>query len=154
MNDLTVNSSAPALPGQWDEYADDKPREECGVFGMYSARPIDLAWMTYLGIFSMQHRGQEAAGICVSDGEKFHVEKDLGLVTQVFDERRLDNLRPCRHRTCALQHHRVKSALQRPAADHPHQQGHLRIGSQRQLRERPRGARRDADGGRAICHHQ
>ena len=105
MNDLTVNSPvltvnspvqnsfAPALPGQWDEYADDKPREECGVFGMYSARPIDLAWMTYLGIFSMQHRGQEAAGICVSDGEKFHVEKDLGLVTQVFDERRLDNLR-------------------------------------------------------------
>ncbi|ADV68409.1 amidophosphoribosyltransferase [Deinococcus maricopensis] len=72
---------------------EDKPREECGVFGMYSATPVDLAWMTYLGLFALQHRGQEAAGICVSDGEKFHVEKDLGLVTQVFDERKLDTVR-------------------------------------------------------------
>ena len=96
MSDLRINGSVQSgagLPGQWAEYAEDKPREECGVFGMYSPQPADLAWMTYLGIFSMQHRGQEAAGICVSDGEKFHVEKDLGLVTQVFDERRLDNLR-------------------------------------------------------------
>lgn len=71
----------------------DKPREECGVFGIYSAQPNDLAWMTYLGLFALQHRGQEAAGMCVSDGDKFHVEKDLGLVTQVFDERRLDSVR-------------------------------------------------------------
>ncbi|AFD26792.1 amidophosphoribosyltransferase [Deinococcus gobiensis] len=71
----------------------DKPQDECGVFGMYSASPCDLAWMTYLGMFALQHRGQEAAGMCVSDGEKFHVEKDLGLVTQVFDERRLDSVR-------------------------------------------------------------
>ncbi|MFC3860796.1 amidophosphoribosyltransferase [Deinococcus antarcticus] len=71
----------------------DKPREECGVFGMYSAPPNDLAWLTYMGLFALQHRGQEAAGMCVSDGEKFHVEKDLGLVTQVFDERRLDSVR-------------------------------------------------------------
>ena len=74
-------------------HADDKPREECGVFGMYSPQPQDLAWLTYLGIFALQHRGQEAAGMCVSDGDKFHVEKDLGLVTQVFDERRLDSVR-------------------------------------------------------------
>ena len=71
----------------------DKPQDECGVFGMYSPSPCDLAWMTYLGMFALQHRGQEAAGMCVSDGEKFHVEKDLGLVTQVFDERRLDSVR-------------------------------------------------------------
>ncbi|WP_339094141.1 amidophosphoribosyltransferase [Deinococcus sp. VB343] len=71
----------------------DKPREECGVFGIYSPQPNDLAWMTYLGLFALQHRGQEAAGMCVSDGDKFHVEKDLGLVTQVFDERRLDSVR-------------------------------------------------------------
>ncbi|MGI8748457.1 MAG: amidophosphoribosyltransferase, partial [Deinococcus sp.] len=85
--------SGPPLDAGFDEYGDDKPREECGVFGMYSSRPQDLAWLTYLGIFSMQHRGQEAAGMCVSDGDKFHVEKDLGLVTQVFDERRLDSVR-------------------------------------------------------------
>lgn len=71
----------------------DKPREECGVFGIYSSPPNDLAWLTYLGLFALQHRGQEAAGMCVSDGDKFHVEKDLGLVTQVFDERRLDSVR-------------------------------------------------------------
>ncbi|WP_322472917.1 amidophosphoribosyltransferase [Deinococcus sp. AB2017081] len=71
----------------------DKPQDECGVFGMYSPEPNDLAWFTYLGMFALQHRGQEAAGMCVSDGEKFHVEKDLGLVTQVFDERRLDSVR-------------------------------------------------------------
>ena len=73
--------------------ATDKPQDECGVFGMYSAPPLDLAWFTYLGLFALQHRGQEAAGMCVSDGERFHVEKDLGLVTQVFDERRLDSVR-------------------------------------------------------------
>ncbi|ACO47157.1 amidophosphoribosyltransferase [Deinococcus deserti] len=71
----------------------DKPQEECGVFGLYSPVPNDLAWLTYLGMFALQHRGQEAAGMCVSDGDKFHVEKDLGLVTQVFDERRLDSVR-------------------------------------------------------------
>ncbi|GGK37739.1 amidophosphoribosyltransferase [Deinococcus malanensis] len=71
----------------------DKPQEECGVFGLYSPVPNDLAWLTYLGLFALQHRGQEAAGMCVSDGDKFHVEKDLGLVTQVFDERRLDSVR-------------------------------------------------------------
>ncbi|GGR02429.1 amidophosphoribosyltransferase [Deinococcus ruber] len=82
---------SPDLPT--DDYGDDKPHDECGVFGMYSPQPLDLAWMTYLGIFALQHRGQEAAGMCVSDGDKFHVEKDLGLVTQVFDERRLDSVR-------------------------------------------------------------
>ncbi|AWN22651.1 amidophosphoribosyltransferase [Deinococcus irradiatisoli] len=76
-----------------EEYGDDKPHDECGVFGMYSPQPLDLAWLTYLGIFALQHRGQEAAGMAVSDGDKFHVEKDLGLVTQVFDERRLDSVR-------------------------------------------------------------
>ncbi|MBZ9752049.1 amidophosphoribosyltransferase [Deinococcus sp. HMF7604] len=71
----------------------DKPQDECGVFGLYSPEANDLAWLTYLGLFALQHRGQEAAGMCVSDGERFHVEKDLGLVTQVFDERRLDSVR-------------------------------------------------------------
>ncbi len=73
--------------------ATDKPQDECGVFGLYSPQPADVGWLTYLGLFALQHRGQEAAGICVSDGETFLVEKDLGLVNQVFDEARLDKLR-------------------------------------------------------------
>ena len=48
-----------------------------------------VAHLTYLGLYALQHRGQESAGIAVSDGETITVVKDMGLVTQVFDERRL-----------------------------------------------------------------
>lgn len=70
----------------------DKPQDECGVFGVFSTQPIEAAWLTYLGLFALQHRGQEAAGICISDGQHVHTEKDLGLVTQVFTESRLRKL--------------------------------------------------------------
>src|SRR3954464_15872925 len=64
------------------------PRDACGVFGVYApGRPV--AHMSYLGLYALQHRGQESAGIAVSDGETITVVKDMGLVTQVFDERRL-----------------------------------------------------------------
>jgi amidophosphoribosyltransferase len=60
----------------------------CGVFGVYApGQPV--AHLAYLGLFALQHRGQESAGIAVSDGETITVVKDMGLVTQVFDERRL-----------------------------------------------------------------
>ena len=60
----------------------------CGVFGVYApGKPV--AHLAYLGLFALQHRGQESAGIAVSDGETITVVKDMGLVTQVFDERRL-----------------------------------------------------------------
>src|SRR5829696_4889018 len=60
----------------------------CGVFGVYApGQPV--AHLSYLGLFALQHRGQESAGIAVSDGETITVVKDMGLVTQVFDERRL-----------------------------------------------------------------
>ena len=49
-------------------YAEDRPQEECGVFGIY-APGVDVARRTYFGIFALQHRGQESAGIAVSDGE-------------------------------------------------------------------------------------
>jgi amidophosphoribosyltransferase len=62
--------------------------EACGVFGVYApGHPV--ANLTYLGLYALQHRGQESAGIAVSDGETVTVVKDMGLVTQVFDERRL-----------------------------------------------------------------
>jgi amidophosphoribosyltransferase len=63
----------------------------CGVFGVYApGQPV--ANLTYLGLYALQHRGQESAGIAVSDGEFVTVVKDMGLVTQVFDERRLISL--------------------------------------------------------------
>ena len=58
-------------------------REECGVFGVWN-HP-QAAEMTYLGLYAMQHRGQESAGICTADGEKLYVHKGLGLVSDVFD---------------------------------------------------------------------
>ena len=63
----------------------DRAGEACGVFGV-SGRDIEAARLTYFGLFALQHRGQESAGISVSDGENITVYKDLGLVAQVFDE--------------------------------------------------------------------
>jgi amidophosphoribosyltransferase len=68
------------------------PREECGVFGVW-APGEDVAKLTYYGLYALQHRGQEAAGIAVSDGHRMVVFKDLGLVSQVFDEQTLSSLR-------------------------------------------------------------
>jgi amidophosphoribosyltransferase len=71
---------------------DPEPREECGVFGVW-APGEDVANLTYYGLYALQHRGQEAAGIAVSDGRRTVVYKDLGLVSQVFDEQVLSGLR-------------------------------------------------------------
>ena len=70
---------------------DREPREECGVFGVW-APGEDVAKLTYFGLYALQHRGQEAAGISVSDGSQIVVFKDLGLVSQVFDEQVLSSL--------------------------------------------------------------
>jgi amidophosphoribosyltransferase len=68
------------------------PREECGVFGVW-APGEEVAKLAYFGLFALQHRGQEAAGIAVGDGRSVVVYKDLGLVSQVFDEQTLSSLR-------------------------------------------------------------
>ncbi|MBF6349623.1 MULTISPECIES: amidophosphoribosyltransferase [Nocardia] len=70
------------------EETENPPREECGVFGVW-APGEDVAKLTYYGLYALQHRGQEAAGIAVSDGSQVLVFKDLGLVSQVFDEQTL-----------------------------------------------------------------
>ncbi len=69
----------------------DKPKEECGVFGVRGSQ-LDAARITYYGLYALQHRGQESAGIAVSDGEKIHLHKDMGLVAEVFKEQHLDKL--------------------------------------------------------------
>lgn len=70
----------------------DKLNEECGVFGVYNTRPDDTANLIYYGLFALQHRGQESAGIAVSDGEQVNYYKDEGLVQEVFDPKLLNFL--------------------------------------------------------------
>lgn len=62
----------------------DKFKEECGVFGVYSPKPLDAAGVTYYGLYALQHRGQESAGIAVSNGETINMHKGLGLITDAF----------------------------------------------------------------------
>jgi amidophosphoribosyltransferase len=71
---------------------DRGPQDACGVFGVWAPEE-EVAKLTYFGLFALQHRGQEAAGIAVSDGTGVVVYKDLGLVSQVFDEPTLASLR-------------------------------------------------------------
>ncbi len=58
--------------------------EECGVFGVYSTRPEDVAGLTYYGLYALQHRGQESCGIVVNDDGVFSAHKGIGLVNEVF----------------------------------------------------------------------
>ncbi len=67
---------------------DDSPKEACGVFGVYAPGHA-VAQLTYLGLYALQHRGQESAGMAVSDGDTITVVKDMGLVSHVFDNRTL-----------------------------------------------------------------
>jgi amidophosphoribosyltransferase len=71
---------------------DDKPHDECGVFGIY-APGHEVANITYFGLYALQHRGQESAGITVSDGESLNTIKNMGLVAQVFEANSLAGLR-------------------------------------------------------------
>ena len=71
---------------------DQGPQDACGVFGVW-APGEDVAKLTYFGLYALQHRGQESAGIAVRNGRQILVYKDMGLVSQVFDETTLDSLK-------------------------------------------------------------
>ncbi len=86
---MFLNSTRAMDPGSLD----DKPREECGVVAMRAAQPADVAGLVELGLFSLQHRGQESCGICVAGGREVRIEKDMGLVSEVFTKERTDRLR-------------------------------------------------------------
>jgi amidophosphoribosyltransferase len=73
----------------WD--TDDKPHEECGVFGIY-APSLEVSRVTFFGLFALQHRGQESAGIAATDGTGIRVRRNLGLVAQAFDEEDIEGL--------------------------------------------------------------
>src|SRR3989337_2250090 len=68
----------------------DKFHEECGIFGVFD-HP-DAANLTYLGLYALQHRGQESAGIVSSDGGRLYGEKAMGLVADIFSEDRIKKL--------------------------------------------------------------
>src|SRR5881398_814932 len=68
----------------------DKFKDECGVFGIFG-NP-EAANLTYLGLYALQHRGQESAGIVSADGEKMHLSRAMGHVADAFDERTLEGL--------------------------------------------------------------
>jgi amidophosphoribosyltransferase len=80
-------------------------KEACGVFGIY-APGEDVARITFFGLYALQHRGQESAGIAVSDGSRAVLHKQMGLVSQVFDE---DKLRPLKGHI-AIGHTRYSTA--------------------------------------------
>src|SRR5215212_11931010 len=69
----------------------DGPRDECGVFGIY-APGHDVARLSYFGLYALQHRGQESAGIATCVGGHITTMRDSGLVSQVFDEEKLKAL--------------------------------------------------------------
>ncbi|MBI2868021.1 MAG: amidophosphoribosyltransferase, partial [Chloroflexi bacterium] len=69
----------------------EHPQEACGVFGIY-AQGVDAARITFYGIFALQHRGQESAGIATSDGRRLYSHTGMGLIAQVFKEENLVGL--------------------------------------------------------------
>ncbi len=80
------------FPRSYSDIPDEQPpKDACGVFGVW-APGEEVAKLTYFGLYALQHRGQEAAGMAVSDGTAVVVYKDLGLVAQVFDESTLGAL--------------------------------------------------------------
>jgi amidophosphoribosyltransferase len=94
----------PGTIGSYEYDTDDHPHEECGVIGIYAPNE-DVARMTFFGLFALQHRGQEAAGIAVSDGHGIRLHKDVGLVSHVFTP---DNLAPL-HGHYAIGHTRYST---------------------------------------------
>ncbi|MDI6706165.1 MAG: amidophosphoribosyltransferase [Bacillota bacterium] len=71
---------------------EDKLREECGIFGIYGGENQGLSRITYYGLYALQHRGQESAGIAVSSGGRIRHYKQMGLVSEVFDDEILEDL--------------------------------------------------------------
>lgn len=76
----------------FDSYFKEGLHEECGVFGIYSDGSIDPAYACYNGLLALQHRGQESCGIAVSDYGVIDYHKNMGLVTEVFNNEILDSL--------------------------------------------------------------
>ncbi|HLF09418.1 MAG TPA: amidophosphoribosyltransferase [Dehalococcoidia bacterium] len=84
---MVESDDKPSYGREWEH----GPREACGVFGIY-APGEDVARLTFYGLFALQHRGQESAGIATSSGGTIHIHTGMGLAAQVFDEPTLGRL--------------------------------------------------------------
>ncbi len=92
-----------------DILLNDKLKEECGIFGIFSTSGADVATNTFYALVSLQHRGQESCGIAVNQDREIYKYKNLGLVNEVFDEKVLDGLKG----TMAVGHVRYGTAADR-----------------------------------------
>jgi len=88
-----------------EKFIFEKQEEECGVFGIFSNNALDVARITYHGLYALQHRGQESAGIAVIDEGTVLHHKDMGLVSEIFNRVILDHLTG----TCAVGHVRYST---------------------------------------------
>ncbi|HIK14980.1 MAG TPA: amidophosphoribosyltransferase [Leptolyngbyaceae cyanobacterium M33_DOE_097] len=88
---VTSPVDSPDLIATNEESAADKPEEACGVFGVFAPGET-VAKLTYFGLYALQHRGQESAGIATFEGKQVYIHKDMGLVSQVFSETSLSEL--------------------------------------------------------------
>ena len=70
------------------------------MFGVYSNREMDVASMTYYGLYALQHRGQESAGIAVANGTEINMHKGMGLITEAFSQESLATLKGNVAMTC------------------------------------------------------
>ena len=89
-NEPSIHAASTPAP-KLDAASQDRLREECGVFGIWGAE--NAARLTYAGLYSLQHRGQESAGIVSTDGIEFREHRGLGLVSDVFSGGELEKLR-------------------------------------------------------------
>lgn len=80
------------MNNSFDKFAKEELHEECGVFGIFSDGTVDPAYACYNGLLALQHRGQESCGIAVSDEGVIDYHKNMGLVTEVFNNNILDSL--------------------------------------------------------------
>ena len=129
----------------------------CGVFGVVlpDAEPTEAAAIATLGLFALQHRGQESAGIAVSDGEQLMLYKDLGMISTVLDERRLPSLRGplaiahCRYSTTGstIWENAQPTYRQGPRRAHRHR-------PQRQPRQHPGAARPSSRAADRACRRR
>ena len=94
---MTTKQKIAATKAEWPMVRDaqvagphDKLKEECGVFGIFG-HP-EAANLTYLGLYALQHRGQESAGISASDGVHVRISKSMGHVADAFSEKTLEKL--------------------------------------------------------------
>ncbi|RXM58523.1 amidophosphoribosyltransferase [Clostridium tetani] len=90
---------------EWNNLKEDKFKDECGVFGIFTGEEREIGVINYYGLFALQHRGQDSAGMVVSNGEKFIFHKDIGLVEDVFSYDKLNKFKGI----CGISHVKYSS---------------------------------------------